>query len=146
VAYTHNDLENMVFENLSALASDAGFTAAFSFENSVIYALITVVGSDDATLVTESNLISVISWAEFWGLKKLYNYYLTAVDFVLGPRQEKLSQIARGLKDLMNSLGLSSSQAPIVFKEMTWTFNDFTVSGISSWPINWYEVDWDNRW
>lgn len=143
MAYTHIDLENMVISNLDALASEANMT---NFENAVDYALITVVGAIDASLVTDTNLISVITWAEYWALKKLYNYYLTAVDFKLGPREEKLSQIARGMQNLLSSLGISAGQSPIVFRDMTWTFNDFTTSGTANWPINWFERDFDEQW
>lgn len=141
MAYTVTDLEDMVLDNLSALASELSWTNS-DVENSVKYALITVVGSYDATLVADTNLISVISWAEIWALKKLYNYYLTAVDFRLGPREEKLSQIARGIENLTDAVGVINT-APIVFRDMTWTFNDFTTSGTQSWPINWFETDFD---
>ena len=148
MAYTKSQLNLMLFDNLSSLATDAGFTRknassqADGFDLQMTFALITVVGENDVTLVTDSNLISVLSWAELFALKKLYNYYLTAVDFKLGPREEKLSQIARGIENLTKDLGVSN-QTPIVFKDMTWTFNDFTTSGVSSWPINWFEIDYD---
>lgn len=141
--YTKTDLQGIVAENMANLALDAGYTY-LDFETPVTFALITVVGSDDATLVTDTNLISVISWAEYYAFKKLYNFYITAVDFKLGPREEKLSQIARGLQNITQTLGIGTT-SPIVFRDMTWTFNDFTAgSGIANWPINWFEVDWDN--
>lgn len=151
MSYTKSDISLMVFDNLSSLATDAGFIRADSsnsqlgFGSAVDFAVITVVGSNDVTLVTDSNLIQVITWAEYFALKKLYNYYATAVDFKLGPREEKLSQIARAIDNITGALGVNT-QAPIVFRDMVWEFNDFTTSGTSNWPTNWFERDFDSQW
>lgn len=152
MSYTKSDISLMVFDNLSSLATDAGFTRVLSsndqlgFGIAVDFAVITVVGSNDVTLVTDSNLISVVNWAEYFALKKLYNYYATAVDFKLGPREEKLSQISKAIDAITGRLGVATS-GPVVFRTMTWTFDDFTAaSGTANWPVNWWEMDLDEGW
>lgn len=145
MAYTKVDLENFVFDELSALATGANF-AYTDFFNSVTFALISVVGADDASLVTDSNLLAVLNWSEFFALKKLHNYYATAVDFKLGPREEKLSQISKSIDELSKTLGISGN-GPIVFTDIKWQFNNFTASGVTNqWPVNWFDVDWDSQW
>lgn len=152
MSYTKANLAQMVFYNMSSLATDAGYEAASAASNTVgfgyavDFAVITVIGTNDVTLVTDSNLVSVITWAEYFALKKLYNFYATAVDFKLGPREEKLSQIARAIDAISAQLGLVTS-GPIVFRDMLWEFNDFTTaSGTANWPINWFERDFDSGW
>jgi hypothetical protein len=142
VAITRGDAIAAVHDRLSALATNAGFTAIEgSYGNALDVALRAYTGDTDITVIEDADINALYDLFEQASLRKLRNYYIIKVNTTVGPRTEALNQILQAIDKMIRESPIVMD-TPVVLDELDISEGEESFKTIP----NWFELGLDYAW